>query len=372
MVANLDFYQALSYVFEYYEKDSTAAISTAIEEFDAFIKNYPHHELNALARYNLADAHAISQNFEQALKLYVPLYHQPVASVDHKEVLKKLVLIYAAKQQWAAGIPYFKDNMRLAESSEDRTTSAAYLLIARAKAGEIVDSSQLLKFFKSPAPVFYTPRFNAALMEVGDNLKQEGDLATASLFYQFVRDYETLEAGLTAYIQSLELSVAKFADNPVLRNFYVEAKASLDNARGDLEALRTSTNYTPLLNWRIAGVYMEMGRNWEAFWRFRLMVDTYPDHKFAEDILFSAYSLGHQLGEYQIAEELGRRYLDDPRYTRYGGTVADQISGTYLANGNYDELHKLTTWYLERAADDSAAGEASLSDAPPAPGSARS
>lgn len=355
MVANLDFYQALSYVFEYYEKGYAKALNTAIEQFSAFIKNHPHHDLNALARYNLADAHAISQDFEQALKLYVPLYRHPMASVDRKEVLKKLVLIYAAKQEWAAGTPYFKDNMRLAESSEDRTTSAAYLLIAQAKSGEVVDSSQLLEFFKSPAPVFYTPRFNAALMEVGDNLKKEGDLATASLFYQFVRDYEALEAGLTAYIQSLELRVAKFADNPVLRNFYVEAKASLENARADLEALRTSTNYTPLLNWRIAGVYMEMGRYWEAFWRFRLMVDTYPDHKFAEDILFSAYSLGHQLGEYQIAEELGRRYLDDGRNTRYRGTVADQISGIYQANSNHDELFKLTTWYLERAPDDSAA-----------------
>ena len=355
MLANLDFYQALSYVFEYYEKGNATALSTAIKQFSAFIKTHPQHKLNALARYNLADAHAISQDFEQALKLYVPLYRQPVASVDHKEVLKKLVLIYAATQQWTAGIPYFKDNMRLAESSEDRTTSAAYLLIAQAKSGEVVDSSQLLEFFKSPAPVFYTPRFNAALMEVGDNLKQEGDLATASLFYQFVRDYETLAAGLTAYIQSLELRVAKFADNPVLRNFYVEAKASLENARSDLEALRTSTNYTPLLNWRIAGIYMEMGRNWEAFWRFRLMVDTYPDHKFAEDILFSAYSLGHQLGEYDIAEELGRRYLDNGKNKRYRGTVADQISGIYQANGNYDELHKLTIWYLERAADDSAA-----------------
>jgi TolA-binding protein len=245
--------------------------------------------------------------------------------------------------------------MRLAESSEDRTTSAAYLLIAQAKSGEAVDSSQLLEFFKSPAPVFYTPRFNAALMEVGDNLKDEGDLATASLFYQFVRDYETLETGLTAYIRSLELRVEKFEDNPVLRNFYVEAKASLENAKADLEALRTSTNYTPLLHWRIAGVYMEMGRNMEAFWRFRLMVDAYPDHKFAEDILYSAYSLAQQLGKIDDAEELGRRYLDDGTNTRYRGNVADQISGIYLENQNYDELFKLTSWYLERAPDDSAA-----------------
>ena len=355
MVPNLDFYLALSYVFEYYEKNDAAVLSTAAEQFEAFIKTYPNHTLNPLARYNLADVHAINQKFKEALQLYVPLYRQPVASVDRKDVLKKLVLIYAAKQEWAAGTPYFKDSMRIAETGEERTTSAAYLLIAQAKSGEVVDSSKLLEFFKSPAPVFYTPRFNAALMEVGDNLKNEGDLATASLFYQFVRDYETLETGLSAYIRNLERRVAKFADNVVLRNFFVEAKAKLENAKADLEALRSSTNYTPLLHWRIASIYMEMGRHWEAFWRFRLMVDAYPDHEFAEDILFSAYSLGYQLGENAIAEELGKRYLDQSTYTSYRDTVADQVSGIYLEEEKYDELHELTTWYLERAPDDSAA-----------------
>jgi hypothetical protein len=236
MVANLDFYLALSYVFEYYESNNSAVLTTAAEQFEAFIKTYPKHSLSALARYNLADVHAINQKFKEALQLYVPLYRRPVANVDRKEVLGKLVLIYAATQEWAAGAPYFRDSMRIAESSEDRTTSAAYLLIAQAKSGEVVDSSKLLEFFKSPAPVFYTPRFNAALMEVGDNLKKEGDLPTASLFYQFVRDYETLETGLSVYIRKLERRVAKFADKVVLRNFYVEAKAKLENAQADLAA----------------------------------------------------------------------------------------------------------------------------------------
>ena len=355
MVPNLDFYLALSYVFEYYEKNDAAVLTTAAVQFEAFIKAYPNHTLIALARYNLADVHAINQKFKEALQLYVPLYRQPVASVDRKDVLKKLVLIYAAKQEWAAGTPYFIDSMRIAETGEERTTSAAYLLIAQAKSGEVVDSSQLLEFFKSPAPVFYTPRFNAALMEVGDNLKKEGDLATASLFYQFVRDYEALETGLCAYIRHLEGRVAKFADNVVLRNFYVEANAKLENANADLEALRSSTNYTPLLNWRIASIYMDMERNWEAFWRFRLMVDAYPDHEYAEEILFSAYSLGHQLGETAIAEELGKRYLDNSSFTSYRDTVADQVSGIYQEAEKHDELHELTTWYLERAPDDSAA-----------------
>ena len=69
--------------------------------------------------------HAINQKFKEALQLYVCLYRQPVASVDRKDVLKKLVLIYAAQQEWAAGTPYFKDSMRVAETGEERTTSAA-------------------------------------------------------------------------------------------------------------------------------------------------------------------------------------------------------------------------------------------------------
>jgi tetratricopeptide (TPR) repeat protein len=120
MAVNLDFYYALSYVFEYYDKNSEASLVTATVQFEAFIQAHPKHELSPLARYNLADVLAIQQEFEKALSYYKPLYHIPVASVDRKEVLKKLVLIYAAEQKWEAGTPYFKDNMRFAESQEDR------------------------------------------------------------------------------------------------------------------------------------------------------------------------------------------------------------------------------------------------------------
>jgi TolA-binding protein len=355
MLPNLDFYLALSYVFEYYENNNPGVLDSASSQFEQFISTYPGHALAPLARYNLGDVHAIKQEFKEALQVYIPLYRQPVPGVDPKDVLKKLVLIYAAEEQWAAGAPYFSDSMQSAETIEERTTSAAYLLIARAKSGEIGDSGQLLSFFKNPAPVFFSPRFNVALMEVGDNLRAEGDLPTASLFYQFVRDYEALEVGLSAYILNMQARVAKFSNNVELRNFYVEAKAKLDNAQADLEALRTSTNYTPLLHWRIASVYMDMGRKWEAFWRFRLMVDRYPDHQYAEDILFSSYSLAYQLNERGMAEELGKRYLDTEAFSRYRGTVADQVSDIYLEEERYDELYALSAWYLERQADDKAA-----------------
>lgn len=355
MQVNIDFYMGLSYLFEYYEKTDTTLLDTAIAKLEAFISANPKHGLVTLSRYNVADSYAMLRDFEKALELYIPLYKNPSASIDSLELLKKIVLIYAAEQKWEAGIPYFRDSMRLAESNEDRTTSAAYLLIAQAKSGAVVDSSQLLEFFKSPAPVFYTPRFNAALMEVGDNLKAEGDLPTASLFYQFVRDYETLEVGLTAYIRTLESRVEEYAGNTLLRSYFVEAKAGLENAKSDLEALRSSANYTPLLNWRIASIYMDMGRNWEAFWRFRLMVDAYPEHEFAEDILFSAYSLGHQLGASGIASDLGKRYLDNGTFKTYRSTVVDQVSSLYLEEKRTDELYELTTWYLERAPDDEAA-----------------
>lgn len=355
MQSNLEFYIALSYVFEFYETDNASVLQSAAEGFKAFLSKYSQHELAGLARYNLADVHAMSRKYEDALKLYIPLYRNSINGVERTELLKKIVLIYVAEKKWEAGAPYFRDSMRLAKTREGRTTAAAYLLISQAKQGVVGESGQLLRFFKSPAPVFFTPRFNAALMEVGDQLQEEGELATASLFYQCVRSYENLEVGLSNYVANLVQTVEKRKGNAVLRNAYVEAKAELDNARADLAALQNSPNYTPLLQWRIASVYMEMGRLWEAFWRFRLMVDAYPDHEHAESILYSAYSLAYQMGHTEFAFELGKRYLDDPANTRYSGTVADQISNIYLEASDYDELYKLTTWYLARAPDDRAA-----------------
>lgn len=341
-----DFHIALSYVFEYYEADNKGALDEAIKLFNEFIKTYPHNKLVPMSRYNVADLHAASKNYKEALKAYIPLYNKPVPGIARDEVLQKIILIYITENQWVAGIPYFEAGMRRAESVEDRTTYTAYLLIAKAKKGDVSDSRQYLSFFNSSAPVFYTPRFNASLMEIGDQLRSEGDLATASLFYRFVRSYETLEVGLSRYIRRLKRELAKYEGNIVLRNFYQQTKTKLDNAEADLTALKASTNYTPLLNWRIAGVYMDMDRDWEAYWRFRVMVDTYPDHEYAEDILFSSFSLGRKLGVGQDTVVLAERYLQTENFKRYRGTIADDISMDYLESHKYEDVYKLTRWYL--------------------------
>ena len=351
MHSTLDFHIALSFVFEYYDGNKQGALDEALKAFNDFIQKYPKHSLTPMARYNVGDIQAVSKNFKEALQSYIPLYNDPVPGIPRKELIKKIIMIYILEDKWVAGAPYFEAGIRLAESNEDRTTYAAYLLIAKAKQGDVSDSRQFLEFFSSPAPVFYTPRFNASLMEIGDQLKNDGDLATASLFYQFVRTYETLEVGLTRYIRRLERQLEQYKDNIVLRNFYQQTLTELENAKADLTALKASTNYTPLLNWRIASVYMEMGRDWEAFWRFRVMVDTYPDHKFAEDILFSSFSLGRKLGEFEEAESLAERYLGNKKFTNYRGTVADEITTDYLELEKYEKLYKLTRWMLEIDAD---------------------
>lgn len=355
MHPTLDFHIALSYVFEYYDAGKESALNDAITQFTAFIKSYPNNTLVPVARYNIADLHAVSKNYKEALQAYIPLFTNPVPGIERDEVLQKIILIYIAENQWVPGIPYFEEGIRSADSSEDRTTYAAYLLIAKAKQGDVSDSREFLSFFNSSAPVFYTPRFNASLMEIGDQLRTEGDLATASLFYRFVRSYESLEVGLGHYIRKLKREVAKYADNPVLRNFYQQTKTKLDNAEADLIALKASTNYTPLLNWRIASVYMDMGREWEAYWRFRVMVDTYPEHEYAEDILFSSFSLGHKLGELEDAEGLGKRYLENQNFKRYRATIADTISTDYLEGGQYEKVYQISRWYASIDANDPAA-----------------
>ena len=99
-------------------------------------------------------------------------------------------------------------------------------------------------------------------MEVGDQLLEEKDFATASLFYQFAKDYEELREGLETYIRALDDRIWQLKNDSILRNQYNKAKAQRETANSDLNALSSSSNYTPLLNRKIAKVYMDMGRNW--------------------------------------------------------------------------------------------------------------
>lgn len=351
----LDFFIALSYIFEFYETENDGALSTAAEKFQAYLNAYPDHSNVQLARYNLGDIAATLGQFEEALKYYIPLFNEPGATIERTEVLKKIVLIYVATEKWEAGIPYFEASIRYAETNVDRTTAAAYMMIGKAKSGDVANIREVLAFFGNPAPIFYSPRFNTALMDVGDQLQQEEDFATASLFYQFAKDYEELKVGLEAYIRTLEERVAELADNPITRNKYLESKTELANTLADLEAIDASPNYTPLLNWKIAKVYLDIERKWEAFWRFRNMVERYPEHEFAEDILFNAYSLGNQLGQYDIAVELSERYFENDDYTSYRGTIADEMGDLYVQVEEFDKLYQTTSWYLSRESDDGAA-----------------
>ena len=115
MHPRLDFYIALSFVFEYYETESKDPLSTASEKFRQFKQQYPEHEFLKLVDYNLGDIEATLGNYEEALKYYIPLYNDPgqgAIQLDRKEVLNKILLIYVATQEWEAGMPFFEKGMR--------------------------------------------------------------------------------------------------------------------------------------------------------------------------------------------------------------------------------------------------------------------
>ena len=153
----------------------------------------------------------------------------------------------------------------------------------------------------------------------------------------------------------LDQRVKELKDEVEFRNQYMKAKAERENAYTDLEAINGSPNYTPLLNWKIAKVYMDMERNWEAFWRFRYMADRYPDHEFAEDILFNAFSLAYQLDQEDVSIELSERYFAEEDYAKFRGTIADKITDLYTEIEQYDEIYRISEWYLQRETDDAAA-----------------
>ncbi len=352
---NIDFYIALSYVYQYYQDSSQASLMEAKTRFADFISKYGDSLLAPLAQFNLADIHAALGEYEAALKLYIPLYQTPPTGIEKSGLLRKITRIYVALKKWEPGMPYFQATMQTADDPTERTTAAAYLMIAQAKQGEIANAKQLLDFFQSPSPVFYTPRFNSALMEIGDQLYNDGQLATAGLFYQLIRPYETLETGLSNYIEALSAQLKRLGNSTTYRDLKIETEATLETARRDLDALRKSTNYTPLVSWRIARLYLEMNRKWEAYWRFRTLADEYPNHPQSEEILYSAFSLAKQLDEDGDCLELSNRYLNNSRYKQFRGPVANQKAAIYIKRKEFEKLFAMTAPFLAQDADSEAA-----------------
>lgn len=348
----LQFFIGLSYVVEYFDSGegaSAASLELAEKELKKFIETYPTDENVAVARLNLGDIAATNGNYEEALEIYKPLYEKRFKNVDRYDVLKKIVMLHAAMEKWVEGIPYFAAGMQNSPDATDRTTAAAYLIIGQAQEGSLKDLDEALTFLQTPSPVFYSTRFNLALMDVADQLADKEDLAMANLFYQFIRDYETLKDGLRRYIDAFERTVAQYEGNSFRRNEYMSAKAQLDNSRADLKALSTIESYTPILKWKIAQCLMGMERDWEAFWLFHRMAEVYPEHEHAEAILYLAYSLAGKLGSDEMMVGLARRYLENTEFMEYRSTIASQLGDYYAEKEAYDELYQLTDDYLELA-----------------------
>lgn len=350
IAAKLQFFIGLSYIVEYFDQAAGAdALAQAKTELEAFIAKYPNDENVPVAQYNLGDIAATNGQFEEALKFYIPLYQSPRRNVDPYDVLKKIVMLYAASEQWVPGIPFFTASMQNSPDATDRTTAAAYLIIGQAQNDSLADLEQALEFLQTPSPVFFSTRFNLALMNVADKLKESGNLPMANLFYQFVRDYETLQDGLRRYITAFRETVTRFEGNSFRRNDFMVAKAQLDNAEADMQALSTMESYTPVLKWKISQTLMEMGRDWEAYWLFYRMADVYPNHKNAEDILYLAYSLAHKLGNHGDMEKLAMRYLRNTAFLQYRATIASQLGDFYASSEAYEKLYQLTEDYLPLA-----------------------
>ncbi|WP_269525290.1 tetratricopeptide repeat protein [Coraliomargarita parva] len=351
----IDFYIALGYVFEYYNNQNDATLSEAGNRFQSYLNQYPDSILAPVAKFNLADILAVQGKLEDALRYYIELYDKRPTGIDRNGLLKKITRIYVAKKAWVAGAPYFSKSMQRAETAEERTSAAAYYVIGLAKSGNLEEAGSLLEFFKTSSPVFYSPRFNAALMEIGDQLYESRQYNTAALFYQFVRSYETLHEGLSNYASRLEKEAASLRGKPSLLEDLAEVEAALENTRRELEALKSTTNYTPLLSWRLARVYMEMNRNWEAFWRFRFLVDRYPNHPSGESILYSAFALAIKLEAIDQGEELAHIYLDRDGYRKYRGMIASELAKIYKQKKKWDKLYELTPNYLATDSTDLAA-----------------
>ena len=134
MQARLDFYIALSYVFEFYETDS----GFARDRIRQIRSSRAHTRITSIACWQTT-TWATLRRHSATTKRHSNITSPSITSRLRqdanrpKEVLYKIQMIYVATQNWEAGMPFFELGMRTLDNEVDRTTAAAYMMIGKAR-----------------------------------------------------------------------------------------------------------------------------------------------------------------------------------------------------------------------------------------------
>lgn len=342
---NARFFLALSRMEEYRNTEDKDSLNKAIEEFKLFLSEFPQSERRSVVRLNLADSQVELGLFADAIENYKWVYDNTKDSSLRAETRTLLANTYIRADRAKEGLPVFQEAFeRSVLDPELRSQAAAWLLQGYLSAGKAEEIVPYFQFLTGRREALFNPKFNINIIKAGDDLFDSGDYEYAVLFYAIVKERSEILDFYESRVRTLAESL-RLIDSTSEQ--YLLAQSRLQQAEANLKAVREMPDYNAEVSLRVARVYLESGRSWEALWAHYHLYQDYPEHPQVEDFLFLAFTQAKLVGEDNLLEQLANDYLGEAEYDKYRDQVIVDLAEYYAKTDNLDKLTALVRDYLK-------------------------
>lgn len=341
----LIFLMALTYQDEYAQNKSAATLEKAVEYNESYIQKFPEGPRRNFVRFNLGSAYDDLKEYPKAIPHLDWLFRNSDNPTLRSAARDKMCRIYIKSNTAAEGLPLFQEVFQLSLLDPDlRAQSASWLIQGYLAKDQAKEAIPYLRYLTGRYEAIYDPKFNITLLRTGDATFDKGDYDQAILLYTFVKSRESIiqfYRDLTSRLQNKLRYIPADDDN------YAIVDGQLKSAQANLKAVREIRSYDVDMKWRIARVFKESQRDWEALWAFYHLYQDYPEHEQVEDFLFIAFKQAELLFDVIMLEMLANEYLDNENFVKYEDEVILGLAAFYSKQERYTELVALCKDYLE-------------------------
>lgn len=351
----ISYFLAASFLEEYKIGKDSSALEQAAQRFEKYLTEFPDASRATIAQLNLADAYVDLEQYEKAIAAYRRMYNKSSTSASVRRDLRRLMAQSYLKWGKAGdGIPIFLEAFQQSVlDPEGQAEAATWLAQGYLQRHE---TEKILPYFNhltgSKAALF-NPKFNVTIIKAGDRLFENKEYDYAILFYAIVKKKEDIIAFYEQTVATLELAV-RYREPGTEEAVRLEGR--LREAQANLKAVRSVRDYEADVRWRVARVYQDSNRAWEALWAFYNLVQDYPNHEQAEEFLFLAFSQARKINDYVMVVQLAKDYLARADFRKYRGQVTLDLATYYLENGYEQDFYDLATRYLDIGPEDDRVG----------------
>ncbi|MEO0510917.1 MAG: tetratricopeptide repeat protein [Verrucomicrobiota bacterium] len=342
---SLIFLLALSYQDEYSKTKSEATLQSAAQQYEDYVELFPTGTRRDFVRFNLGGVYNDLEQYDKAIENYDWLYRRSKNNTLRNAARDKMSRIYISSNRAAEGIPIFYETFNVSVlNPELRAQAASWLIQGYLASGKAEAITPYLRYLTGRYEAVFDPKFNITLLKTGDAMFEQKNYDHAILLYTFVKSRDSIIEFYRDLVSSLKNKVRYLSTES---DNYAVIDGQLKSAEANLKAVREIRSYDVDMKWRIARVFKETERHWEALWAFYHLYQDYQDHEQVEDFLFIAFKQADILVDVHMLEMLANEYLGNEKYAKYQDEVTLGLAAFYSKQKRYKELVTLSKDYLK-------------------------